>query len=50
MTEGLEGVDRDDMLPAADVAAAIGFLAQLSPAAAVPEIVIGRLAAGPYMP
>lgn len=50
MTEGLDGVNRGEMLPPADVAAAIAFLAQLSPATAVPEIVIGRLAAGPYLP
>jgi NAD(P)-dependent dehydrogenase (short-subunit alcohol dehydrogenase family) len=50
MTEGLEGVDRGAMLQATDVAAAIGFLTHLSPAAAVPEIVIGRLEAGPYLP
>jgi NAD(P)-dependent dehydrogenase (short-subunit alcohol dehydrogenase family) len=50
MTETYQGVAHADMLPADDVAAAVGFLADLSPGAAVPEIVLGRLAAGPYEP
>jgi NAD(P)-dependent dehydrogenase (short-subunit alcohol dehydrogenase family) len=50
MTEGLQGVEKADMLTAADVAEAVGFLLRLSPGAAVPEIVIGRLDAGPYLP
>jgi NAD(P)-dependent dehydrogenase (short-subunit alcohol dehydrogenase family) len=50
MTETYPGVAHDDMLPASDVAAAVRFLLDLSPGAAVPEVVIGRLAAGPYEP
>jgi 3-oxoacyl-[acyl-carrier protein] reductase len=50
MTETYEDVTHDEMLPVSDVAAAVRFLLELSPAAAVPEIVIGRLDAGPYAP
>jgi short-subunit dehydrogenase len=50
MTETYQGVSHADMLPVSDVAAAVGFLLQLSPGAAVPEIVIGRRDAGPYQP
>jgi NAD(P)-dependent dehydrogenase (short-subunit alcohol dehydrogenase family) len=50
MTETYQDVTHAEMLPASDVAAAVRFLLDLSPAAAVPEIVIGRRAAGPYVP
>jgi NAD(P)-dependent dehydrogenase (short-subunit alcohol dehydrogenase family) len=50
LTAHLDGVDRAAMLPTADVAAAVEFLVRLSPVAAVPEIVLGRLAAGPDAP
>jgi 3-oxoacyl-[acyl-carrier protein] reductase len=50
LTARLEGVGRSAMLPASDVAAAVDFLLRLSPAAAVPEIVLGRLDAGPDRP
>jgi 3-oxoacyl-[acyl-carrier protein] reductase len=50
MTETYAGVTHAEMLPASDVAAAVSFLLQLSPGAAVPEIVIGRRDVGPYAP
>jgi 3-oxoacyl-[acyl-carrier protein] reductase len=50
LTARLDGVPRAEMLAPADVAEAVTFLLRLSPAAAVPEIVIGRVAAGPDAP
>jgi 3-oxoacyl-[acyl-carrier protein] reductase len=50
LTARLEGVGRAAMLAPTDVAAAVSFLLALSPAAAVPEIVLGRLDAGPDAP
>jgi hypothetical protein len=50
LTARLDDVPRAEMLAPADVAEAVTFVLRLSPAAAVPEIVIGRLAAGPDAP